>query len=429
MKILDIALKDLTRSFRSAMAMVFMFVIPLGITTLFYFMFGSQSEQGGFDLQEVKVVVANLDQDAPRLEVGKGSIPGGIHAHSLSELVIAVLNSDDMADLLEVSEAPDAASAQTAVDSRQQQVAVIIPDGFSRQFGDLYGKSEITFYKDPTLTIAPAIVQTILNQFMDGLSGVKIAADVAVEMLGDEDISKMGLFIQRYLDSSLSQSQDLSATFLDVQVPQESTTQDSIVVRILGPIMGGMMIFYAFYTGASTGESILREEEERTLPRLFTTPTSQATILIGKFLSIFITVIVQIVVLLITARFVFEIHWGAFSSVFLVAVGTVLSASAFGIFINSLLRDTKQGGLVFGGVLAFSGMLGMMSIFTMASGGNSDAVNIISLLVPQGWAIRGLLQSINGQPVQEVLLTSLGLLAWSILFFFVGVWRFQHRYA
>ncbi len=33
------------------------------------------------------------------------------------------------------------------------------------------------------------------------------------------------------------------------------------------------MIFYAFFTGTSTAQSILKEEEERTLPRLFTTPT------------------------------------------------------------------------------------------------------------------------------------------------------------
>ena len=39
--------------------------------------------------------------------------------------------------------------------------------------------------------------------------------------------------------------------------------------------MGGMMIFYAFFTGASTGQTILQEEEEGTLPRLFTTPTPQ----------------------------------------------------------------------------------------------------------------------------------------------------------
>ena len=50
--------------------------------------------------------------------------------------------------------------------------------------------------------------------------------------------------------------------------------------------MGGMTIFYAFFTGTSTAQTILREDEDGTLPRLFTTPTTQATILGGKFLAV-----------------------------------------------------------------------------------------------------------------------------------------------
>jgi ABC-type Na+ efflux pump permease subunit len=74
--------------------------------------------------------------------------------------------------------------------------------------------------------------------------------------------------------------------------------------------MGGMMVFYAFFTGTSTAQSILKEEEERTLPRLFTTPTSQAEILNGKFLAVFMTVLVQMVVLLLTSWLTFNINWG-----------------------------------------------------------------------------------------------------------------------
>jgi len=43
MKAIDIALKDLTRSFRSAFALVFMFGVPLLMTGMFYFMFGNSS--------------------------------------------------------------------------------------------------------------------------------------------------------------------------------------------------------------------------------------------------------------------------------------------------------------------------------------------------------------------------------------------------
>ncbi|HEX5944122.1 MAG TPA: ABC transporter permease subunit, partial [Anaerolineales bacterium] len=104
------------------------------------------------------------------------------------------------------------------------------------------------------------------------------------------------------------------------------------------------------------------------------------------------------------------------------------SASSFGIFVNSFLKDTKQAGVLFGGVLSVTGMVGMISIF---GGGSSSATvlgNTVSLLVPQGWAIRGLMQSLHGEPAGAVLITMLVMLAWSAAFFIVGVLRFNKRY-
>ena len=44
MKAWNVALKDLTQSFRSMFAVVFMFGIPILVTGMFYFMLGSAGE-------------------------------------------------------------------------------------------------------------------------------------------------------------------------------------------------------------------------------------------------------------------------------------------------------------------------------------------------------------------------------------------------
>jgi ABC-type transport system involved in multi-copper enzyme maturation permease subunit len=111
-----------------------------------------------------------------------------------------------------------------------------------------------------------------------------------------------------------------------------------------------------------------------------------------------------------------------------VAVGIIFSASSFGIFVNSFLKNTKQGGVIFGGVLTVTGMVGMISIFAMNSPSAATLGDTVSLLVPQGWAIRGLMQSMQGEPVNTVLVTALVMLAWSAAFFIVGVLRFNRRY-
>ena len=153
----------------------------------------------------------------------------------------------------------------------------------------------------------------------------------------------------------------------------DAEESQNLLLSIIGPIMGGMMVFYAFFTGTSTAQSILKEEEERTLPRLFTTPTPQATILTGKLLSVFMTVCTQVIVLLIAAHLIFGIQWGDLWSVVLMAAGIIFSASSFGIFVNSFLKNTKQGGVIFGGVLTVTGMVGMISIFAMNSARCSKA--------------------------------------------------------
>lgn len=85
--------------------------------------------------------------------------------------------------------------------------------------------------------------------------------------------------------------------------------------------------------------------------------------------------------------------------------------------------------MIFGGVLTLSGMLGMISIFAINSPSAARLGNTVSLLVPQGWAVRGLLQAINVRPLGEVGLTVLIMLVWSAVFFTVGVSRFKRRYA
>jgi ABC-2 type transport system permease protein len=134
-------------------------------------------------------------------------------------------------------------------------------------------------------------------------------------------------------------------------------------------------------------------------------------------------------VLLIAAHLIFGIQWGETLPVAMVAFGIVCVASSAGIFINSFLKNTRQGGIVFGGILTVTGLVGMIGIFAMGSPTAQTLSDTVSLLVPQGWAARGLLQVINDRSTTDVLLTLLVMIGWSVVFFVVGVLRFNRRYA
>jgi hypothetical protein len=112
MKVFDIALKDMTRSFRSAFAVIFMFGIPLLVTGMFYFMFGNIASNGGFNLPRTRVVIANLDQGGPKFQVNPKNVPDGKKAETMGDLIVSILQSEEMTDLIEVSFAPDAETAR-----------------------------------------------------------------------------------------------------------------------------------------------------------------------------------------------------------------------------------------------------------------------------------------------------------------------------
>src|SRR5687767_12580639 len=109
MNILDVALKDLKRVFRSVFALVMMFGAPLLIAGLLYFAFGGLAGgNGSFTLAQTRVVIANLDQ------------PGfSTSSFKAGEMLIQFLQNEDLTDILELSTAPDEASARAAIDQQQ----------------------------------------------------------------------------------------------------------------------------------------------------------------------------------------------------------------------------------------------------------------------------------------------------------------------
>ena len=428
MKVLDIALKDLIHSFRSTFALIFMFGIPLLMTGMFYFMFGggAKSDQG-FSVPVTRVVVADLDLGSPSFDLSKVGIPGASQAHSLGDLLVSTLQDKSFANLIQVSTVAYAAAARAQVDSQKAGVAILIPADFSQQYATLNGHAALQLYKDSTLTLGPGIVESVISQFIDDLSGAKLAIEVVTKQTGTTDPSLIGQALSQYLSGI--PSGDQAAALLDLHAPLAKKPASSTLSLIVSFIMGGMTIFYAFYTGTSTAQTILREDEAGTLPRLFTTPTPQAAVLGGKFLAVGLTVLVQMTVLLLLGHLIFAIQWGSLLPLAFVTLATVLAASTFGIFIMSLLKSTRQAGTVLGGVLTVTGMLGMVKIFTMGSPTTPAWADIASMVVPQGWAVRGLSQVMAAASPHDVLLTCLALLGMSLVFFMVGVLRFQKRYA
>ena len=421
MKVLDIALKDMLRSFRNRFALVMMFVAPLLITGIIYAAFGGMGG-GGFDLPVTQVQVVNLDQPGPQF------------SFSFGQMLLGFLQDERLADLLQVTEATDEADARQAVDSQQAGVAVIIPPDFTTAALAPEGRTSVTLYQDPTLTLGPSIVKGIVSQFVDGFAGTKIAAGVVADQLGQRGVAMDASLRQEVAMQYGAWAEALGQSWgegghplLDIQPPPTKTESAGQTAIIFGRIMAGMVIFFAFFTGASMAETIILEDEEGTLARLFTTPTPRAAILGGKFAAGFITLVVQVVVLMLASAVIFRIRWGEPLAVALVALGLVVAAVGLGVFIMSFLKSTRQAGPVMGTVLTLSGMVG--GLFTTGFQNLPATYETIQLLTPHGWALRGWTLALAGSSVSDVLLPAVATLGMGIGFYAVGAIVFRRRFA
>jgi ABC-2 type transport system permease protein len=424
MKILDIALNDFTRSVRSLFAIGMMVIAPLVITGLIYLAFGGMSG-GSSDLPVIQVGVVNLDKppaDAP-LSLGK----------TLADMYI----DPSVASYISSQSYPDEASARAAVEAQQIQAAVIAPQDLTQALMNNQPIPPVRILQDPTALIGPLVVKNMARSLLDGINGARIAIAVSSERLtahGSEiQPANQTALINSYQEWFTTFQRDLfhspqAAVVLSSPqtTPNENSQASDPMAAILSQIMAGQMIFFAFFTGANAMQSILKEEEEGTLARLFTTPTSRTAILTGKFLAVVLTVFGQGLVLLLIGRLLFQVQWGQPGSVLLALISQIAAASGLGVLLISLVKDSRQAGPVIGGSLAGLGMLGGLFFVGMQM---PEAFTRLADFTPQGWTMQAWRLAMTGATAVEILPSFLILVAMGAAMFILGAIRFRRRFA
>ncbi len=423
MKIMDIAFKDLIRSFRSLFAVGMMVVAPLLLIGLIYFAFGGASG-GATDIPQVSVGVVNADvlpTESPLDE-------------SLGVTIRSMFFDDSVASWMTSADYADENAVRAALDTQEIGVAVLIPQDFTAKVIAGEASSQVTILSDPTLTIAPQVAQNMVAAMLDGVTGGGVAIETIIERQQaagiDPDPNQIPALIERYggwyadFQRALFHHPDRAA--LVMEAPAAQGKSESAIQKMLGLMMAGQMVFFSFFTGAYSMMSILREDEEGTLPRLFTTPVDRASILAGKFLAVFLSVVVQGIVLITASRFAFGINWGEPLAVVLTLAGQVIAASGLGVMLISFVKNMRQTGFVLGGVLS---VLGMLSGLFTANIDMPEAFNKLANFTPQGWVLKSWKLVLNGQPTTDLALPLVVLVVMGAVMFAVGALRFRKRFA
>jgi len=423
MKILDIALKDMTRSYRSIFALGMSILAPVLLIGLIYFAFGGASG-GGSELPAIAVGLVNADRLSTKALI----------SHPLGEDIRGMFFDESVESWITARDYPDAASARLALDKQEIDVAVIIPEDFTERYLAGERGSPVHIISDPTLVVAPQVVQNMVTGMLDGAAGGKIAIETIEQRRQINSIRSEPAQFQELIDRYTQWYADFQrdmfhnperAAFVMI-APNTEGRAKNVMQDMLEPLMAGQMVFFAFFTGAFSMMSIIREEEEGTLARLFTTPIKRTSILAGKFIAVFLSVILQGLVLIIVAHYAFGITWGDPLAVILVLIGQVIAAAGLGVLLISFVKTSQQGGPVLGGGLTALGMIGGLFTSGMSM---PEGFTMLAVFTPQGWVIKAWKVVLNGQPLPELVTPLIMMTFMGIATFVIGASIFRKRYA
>jgi ABC-type multidrug transport system permease subunit len=274
----------------------------------------------------------------------------------------------------------------------------------------------------------------MVTSLLDGVAGGGIAfhtINARLEASGTAlDPAQIPALLARYTNwyadfqrALFHTPQNAALVMTSPAVSGEST--DSLQA-MMGQVMAGQLIFFSFFTSAYAMMSILQEDEEGTLARLFTTPTQRSVILSGKFLAVFLTVIFQGLVLMVIARFAFGVNWGEPASAALGLLGQMFASVGLGVLLISFVKTSKQAGPILGGALTGLGMLS--GLFT-TNINMPAAFNAMGNFTPQGWVLKAWRIALAGQSPNEMLLPFVVLVMMGGVMFAIGAAVFRRRYA
>jgi ABC-2 type transport system permease protein len=414
MKVLSIALKDLLIITRDRSGFVLMLVAPLALTFVVAFAFGGLGGgTGGTGLANIPVAIVDLDEGP------------------FSTLLTSIFDSDDLADLVNPISLNDPDEARRMVDDDRLAAAVIIPAGFSASLSSAPQTAEnvphesiVEVYANPSRPIGSgvirSIVDTILSSFMTGVASneVTLSQLIASGRIQPDQAETVGGQIA-------ARAAEIAQQLALIRVHSRVAGSERTGFDFLNYMAPSMAILYLTFTMANAGRSILAERDAGTLPRMLITPSRQAVVLGGKMLGVYLTGLLQMAIVLIAGRFLFNISWGDPLAVILLTLALVGAASGWGVAIAAFARTPSQAGTTAMAInLVFAALAGNF----IARSAYPMWLQKVGFITPNAWGIEGYWALIYGGTLLEALPGILALLGMAIVLFTLAGFAFRRQY-
>ncbi len=320
----------------------------------------------------------------------------------LTDLTLDTIKSTETYHVVEVIDSLD--EGKKRVDAGEVKAAIILPQDYDANTTQQKG---VTLYLDSSDQMASQTLESSTQGIFSRISNM-VASQTSV--------STQDADIEPSISHSLNNFKD------DISLHINRIYGNIKYIDFLVPAILGMTIMMSCMMGM--GKTIAGERETGELARLFMTPTSVSTVIGGKIAAKLLIELLRALILIFMAVFLFSVSIkGGFLQTFIVLVIGALCFVGFGIMLSSRTstqEDYVQLSLPFSMPMMFvSGVF--YPIETMPW-----ILQKLAYIFPLTYlnnAMRGIM--IKGQTLADVWLDLVILLGFTLLFFIIGVKRFN----
>ena len=415
-----LAQKDLRVYIRDRSALCLGFLVPIALVTVFgwimTYAFGGSSGMP-------KVVLWYVDEDGT----------------SRSRAFVESLRSSEMLNLRPKPNDPaiDAAGLRSKITDGDAHHGIIIPKGYGTAENE---DAEIKMIRDPGREMEGRMIQIAIMQSTFQTGSATAWKKPVRKLLQERGISEEEA---GQLDRAMDNMQSTIRSFFPEEpsnieeAPSRMEAVEPLDLRTINPIdfvsnlvametedikpptrskqvtyqqaqsVAGMSVMMLLFGLTGAGAVLIAEKESGTLKRLFGLPVARESVLLGKFLFLFVIGLAQLFVMFIYGELVFRV--GLFRdplTLIVIVVTWTATACSFGMLIATFSKSAKQA----------DGLATIMILTMAALGGCWFPLQMMTLPPVMDIATKSMMTYWAMEGMQGMLWNNLGLADWKIQF-------------
>ena len=352
---LIIAGVDLRRRLRNRSALIMGFIGPLALAAVFGLLIGATTSVSftiglvDADGSEISRSLISALTDPPD-EAGGGE-GGGEEGGAVRFTVI-----------------PDAAAADTQVSDEDVDAAIVLPAGFGAAV--TAGESTaIDVLRHPDNGVAAQVAESVADTLAASFNQVGLTLAAVAEQTGRPPT-----------EAQIAAAREAEAVLRIGDTPIDATGVDHMAYY-----GAAMSILFLFFSVGFVARSLVVDRDSGVLDRIVAAPVRPAQVIAGRALSTAILGVAGFGTVWAVTTLAFGADWGAPAGVLPLIVATVLAVAGVTILVASFGRTERQVD-AYTSLVAF--VLALAGGNFMGPGPVPDAMRVLALFTPNGWALR-----------------------------------------